>query len=77
MGESPGTGSEVLRAVSRDQFRSLPAAIGKSPNFAGRAVYRDETVETISFSRGMAETSGSEFRFVSVRDIIRVRLVAC
>ena len=77
MGESPGTASEVLRAVSRNQFRSLPAAIGNSPNFAGRAVYRDETAETISFSRGMSERPGSEFRFGSVRDIIRIRLGAC
>ena len=46
-------------------------------NSAGRAVYRGESAETISFSRGISETAIAEFRFREVRDIMQRCLRAC
>ena len=46
-------------------------------NSAGRAVYRGESAETISFSRGISETAIAEFRFREVRDIMHGCLGAC
>lgn len=44
---------------------------------AGRAVYRGESAETISFSRGISESAIAEFRFREVRDIMHGCLGAC
>ena len=88
MGESPETPVRVSKIVNRTKVPAAqrrisglrPASVSQGadePNFAGRAVYRGESAETISFSRGISETAIAEFRFREVRDIMHGCLRAC